>query len=251
MKTKKYPFIQSPNFNERRGEWDISILVLHYTVTDFEETKKIFLNPKSQASAHYVVDVDGRIYQFVDEQKRAWHAGVSYFKGIMDVNSNSIGIEIINSGYDINDVKKYPAHPYTEAQMDAVIALSKDLINCYNIEPSCVVGHSDVAPTRKIDPGPHFPWKLLYKHGVGLLPNYKLFINQSVLNTAPTSPEEIAKFDKKASDLLSQYGYEVVDLLNSKKAFQMHFNQEAYVRKQAFGTYDMGMLEELVKKSKK
>jgi len=241
MNVKNYPFIPSPNFNDRQNDWSISILVQHYTVGDFESTKNQFLNPAAQASAHYVVDVDGSIYQFVEEEKRAWHAGVSYFNGITDVNSNSIGIEIINPGYDINNVAEYPAYPYTEAQINAVIDLSKDIVNRYNIRPFCVVGHSDVAPTRKIDPGPHFPWKSLHKHGLGLLPNYDLFTNQDILNTVPSSLD-----DQEVRKLLAQYGYEITDLTNTKRAFQMHFNQEAYLRRQNFGTYDLGILKDLL-----
>ena|GEM_PF-387867 len=242
MTVKNYPFIPSPNFNDRQNDWNISILVLHYTVTDFETTKKTFLDPTTQESAHYVVDVDGSIYQFVEEEKRAWHAGVSYFNGITDVNSHSIGIEIINAGYDINNVAEYPAYPYTEAQMNAVIDLSKDIVNRYSIPPFCVVGHSDVAPSRKIDPGPHFPWEAIHKQGLGLLPNYDLFTNQDILNTVPSNLD-----DQEISKLLSRYGYEVTNLTHTKRAFQMHFNQEAYLRKQAFGTYDLSMLKELLR----
>lgn len=245
MSSTKYPFIPSPNFNERRDNASVSILVLHYTVTDFETTKQIFLDPQKQVSAHYVVDVDGSIYQFVDEEKRAWHAGVSYFNGITDVNSNSIGIEIVNKGYDLSNVAEYPAYAYPEVQMKAVIELSKDIVNRYDIQPFCVVGHNDVSPGRKIDPGPHFSWVALHKEGLGLLPNYDLFLNQDILNTVPTNISQ-SEFDKEISKLLSDYGYSVDNLSAAKRAFQMHFNQQAYLNNKPFGTYDLCMLKDLL-----
>lgn len=250
MSSKNYPFFPSPNFGERRDNWDISILVLHYTVTDFETTKKIFLDPQRQVSSHYVVDVDGSIYQFVDEEKRAWHAGVSYFNGITDVNSNSIGIEIVNNGYDLSNVEEYPAYAYPEVQMKAVIALSKEIVNRYNIAPFCVVGHSDISPGRKIDPGPHFSWVALHKEGLGLLPNYDLYLNQDILNTVPTNMSQ-SELDNEISKLLSNYGYNVSNLSVAKRAFQMHFNQQAYLNNKPFGTYDLCILKELLQQKLK
>jgi len=118
-------------------------------------------DPRSKVSSHYLVDETGRVYQMVDERMRAWHAGVAMWKGESDINSSSIGIEIHNTGHEMG----YPDFP--DAQMDAVIALCRDVVERHRIQPQCVLAHSDVAPTRKADPGEKFDWRRLCAHGVG------------------------------------------------------------------------------------
>lgn len=230
--SNKYPFINSPNFNERAQGSRTSILVLHYTADNFERTKETFLNPQSQVSSHYVIDIEGSIYEFVKEENRAWHAGSSFFNGINDVNSNSIGIEIVNPGY----IEGKPLHPFPLAQQNAIAALSADIIKRYGIKPFCVIGHSDVAPMRKIDPGPVFPWNsFAADFNIGLFPTPEQAVHESPVGDAAA--------------LLAQYGYgytQLKTLSNVQRAFQLHFNQEAWLKNVPFGGADIRILRALL-----
>lgn len=141
----------SPNFDERK--LPISMLVLHYTgMPDAASAIGWLANPKSKVSAHYVVTEEGEIVRMVAEDKRAWHAGKSWWRGTSDVNSASIGIEIVNPGHE------WGYRPFPDAQMGALIPLIHDLMTRHGITRGNVVGHSDVAPGRKNDPGELFPW---------------------------------------------------------------------------------------------
>jgi len=151
----------SPNFGERKSA--IDMLLIHYTGMHSGQAAVNWLcAPESGVSCHYLVDVDGAITQMVCESKRAWHAGKSCWQGVEDINSCSVGIEIQNAG-PLADFPEFPL-----AQIDAVIVLSKDIISRHGILAERVLGHSDVAPGRKIDPGEKFPWARLADHGVGL-----------------------------------------------------------------------------------
>lgn len=153
----------SPNFNERK--LPVSILVLHYTGMETAEAAiERLCDPDAQVSAHYVVKEDGAVLQLVDEENRAWHAGVSVWNGITDVNSASIGIEIVNGGHDFG----LPDFP--DAQINALIPLCKGILSRHDILPKNIVGHSDIAPDRKEDPGEKFPWRGLAAAGIGLWP---------------------------------------------------------------------------------
>ena len=149
----------SPNYNERRLGAP-NMILLHYTGRPSceEAITKWLCNPEKEVSAHYVVDEDGTIYQLVDEDKRAWHAGVSEWKGQTDINSLSIGIEIQNPGHE------FGYRPFPLAQMESVAALCKNIMERFEIE--YVLGHSDVAPERKVDPGELFDWDWLSNRGV-------------------------------------------------------------------------------------
>jgi N-acetylmuramoyl-L-alanine amidase len=150
------------NVEPRLGSKMPSILLLHYTgMDDAEKACNWLCAEESKVSCHYLVDESGRIVQMVDEDLRAWHAGVSSWHGETDVNSVSIGIEIQNSGHSGG----YPDFP--EAQIKSVVALSQDIVARHCIAPQRVLAHSDVAPARKIDPGEKFPWRLLHENGVG------------------------------------------------------------------------------------
>lgn len=175
----------SPSFNARA--LPVSVLVLHYTgmETGAAAVERL-ADPEAKVSAHYVVEEDGTIIAMVDEEKRAWHAGVSYWRGITDLNSASIGIEIVNGGHDFG-LPDYPS-----AQIDAVIALSSEIIARHAIAPVNVVGHSDIAPGRKIDPGEKFPWERLAREGVGLWPD---------------GAKPAALGDARAATLLAAIGY--------------------------------------------
>ena len=152
----------SPNFGPRRDGKVPAFLILHYTgLATAEEAVQVLKSPDMEVSAHYLVHEDGRIVQMVSEKARAWHAGKSFWKGETDINSASIGIEIVNPG----NLENYP--PFKDAQVDALIRLCSDICERYAIKPENVLAHSDIAPSRKTDPGHNFPWKRLHDAGVG------------------------------------------------------------------------------------
>ena len=151
----------SPNFDARKSPPDM--IVLHYTGMQTGEAAVARLrDPEAKVSSHYVVEEDGRLFQLVAEERRAWHAGLSFWKGERDVNSRSVGIEIVNPGHE------FGYRPFPEAQIASVIALVSDIRSRWQVEDGCIVGHSDVAPDRKQDPGELFPWKRLAEAGHGL-----------------------------------------------------------------------------------
>ncbi len=150
----------SPNVSERACPPDI--LLLHYTgMIDGPSALRWLCNPESKVSCHYFVDEDGNVTQLVAEEVRAHHAGVSSWEGTTDINSRSIGIEIVNPGHE-HGYRDFP-----ETQIAAVTELCRDIISRHKIKPQRVLAHSDVAPTRKQDPGEKFPWEELYEAGIG------------------------------------------------------------------------------------
>jgi N-acetylmuramoyl-L-alanine amidase len=151
----------SPNFNERKAPPDM--VVLHYTgMKTGAEALARMCDPAAQVSAHYMVEEDGQVYRLVPEERRAWHAGVSFWKGETDINGCSIGIEIVNPGHEFG-YRDFPA-----AQIDAVIGLLDGIRERWDIPDHRILGHSDIAPARKEDPGERFPWAELAAHGHGL-----------------------------------------------------------------------------------
>ena len=165
----KVKFVErpSPNFNERPAGVTPSILVLHYTgMPTAEGAMALLTDPDApkRVSAHYTLDEDGTFYVHVPEHLRAWHAGISWWRGADDVNSRSIGIEIVNPGHE------WGYRPFPKRQIDALIALGKEIVARHGIKPQNVIGHSDIAPGRKIDPGEKFPWRRLAGHGLGIWP---------------------------------------------------------------------------------
>jgi N-acetylmuramoyl-L-alanine amidase len=151
----------SPNFDARTAPPDI--LVLHYTgMKTGPEALDRLRDPEAKVSSHYMVEEDGRIFRLVPEERRAWHAGVSYWKGARNINGVSIGVEIVNPGHE------WGYRPFPDAQIAAVIALIGDIRSRWQIGDDRIVGHSDVAPERKDDPGELFPWKRIAEAGHGL-----------------------------------------------------------------------------------
>jgi N-acetylmuramoyl-L-alanine amidase len=151
----------SPNFEPRKSPPDM--IVLHYTGMPTGEAALARLcDPASKVSSHYLVEEDGRVYRLVPEERRAWHAGVSSWKGVTDINGRSVGIEIVNPGHEFG----YRAFP--DAQVAAVIELLTEIRTRWAVENGFIIGHSDVAPDRKDDPGELFPWKRLAQAGHGL-----------------------------------------------------------------------------------
>jgi N-acetylmuramoyl-L-alanine amidase len=210
----------SPNFDDRKGEKP-ELIVLHYTAMQTaEEALDRLTDPAAKVSCHYLIDEKGNIWQLVDEDKRAWHAGISSWQGKDDVNSRSIGIEIANNGTD----------PYTKEQLFSLTLLCKDLMFRHKIKPENIIGHSDVAPDRKQDPGAHFPWALLARHGIGRVPEATL---ADKFNAAA-----VAKDRKQLRQLFNDAGYGVNAFGKNKPtlrqltlAFQRHYQPEVFTRK--------------------
>jgi N-acetylmuramoyl-L-alanine amidase len=151
----------SPNFDQRRAPPDM--IVVHYTgMRTGPEALARLCDPEAKVSAHYLIEEDGRVFQLVPEERRAWHAGVSFWKGERDVNAVSIGIELVNPGHEFG----YADFP--EMQVEALIGLLDAIRGRWTIPNGRILGHSDVAPDRKIDPGEKFPWKRLALDGHGL-----------------------------------------------------------------------------------
>jgi N-acetylmuramoyl-L-alanine amidase len=151
----------SPNFDER--ELPVSMLVLHYTgMQDAASAISRLSDPQAKVSCHYLVSEDGQVLRMVDETKRAWHAGRSFWRGVTDVNSASVGIEIVNPGHE------FGYRPFPDEQMAALIPLVSDIVKRHNIPRANVVGHSDIAPDRKQDPGELFDWGRLAKLNLAL-----------------------------------------------------------------------------------
>ena len=155
-------FHASPNFSPRDA--DVKFIVLHGTwMSDDAEVVQRLCDADAEVSCHYFIDFNANLHQFVKEEDSAWHAGVSCWQGIEGINKHSIGIEVSNLGEEAGV-------PYTEAQYTALIVLLKDLLARYNLPPEAVIGHSDIAPNRKNDPGAHFDWKILEEAGVAAKP---------------------------------------------------------------------------------
>lgn len=204
-------------------------VVLHYTVSDRQ--RALSLLSQGEVSSHYLVtdEMPPRVYQLVDEGRSAWHAGRSYWRGRTWLNATSIGIEIVNPGYVSQDGQTV-WHPYSEAQIDTVIALVGDIVRRHGIPPENVVGHSDIAPQRKQDPGPLFPWRRLAERGL----------------VAWYQPEAVAaktlEFERDGlpaigwfQEQLARVGYEVprhglLDIETTKvlKAFQMRYRPQDF-----------------------
>ena len=168
----------SPNFDFRKRKTkEIKFIIFHYTGMKSEiDALKRLTSYKSKVSSHYLIKKNGEILTLVPELYIAWHAGVSYWKNYKLINKNSIGIEISNPGHDYKYTK------FTKKQLKSILKLSKSLIKKYKIKPNFILGHSDIAPERKIDPGEKFPWKYLSKKKVSFwhnLNNKKLLKNRN------------------------------------------------------------------------
>jgi N-acetylmuramoyl-L-alanine amidase len=217
---KVYP---SPNHGERHNNKRPDSIVLHYTgMVDGASALHQLCNPVAQVSSHYIIFEDGRILQLVPEERRAWHAGAGCWQGETDMNSASIGIEIVNPGHD------HGYAPFPALQVTAVITLCKDIIERWSIRPDRVIAHSDMAPKRKRDPGELFPWDVLAGEGVG----------HWVKSHAISSGRFFARGEEGApiealQAMLALYGYDapisgVFDEMTEfvVTAFQRHFRPE-------------------------
>ena len=197
----------SSNFGDRAKGSTIDKLVLHYTgMPNTEVSLARICDKTSEVSAHYLINEAGKIYHLVDEKNRAWHAGVSYWDGQTDINSQSIGIELQNPGHEWGYQK------FSDLQISALIELSTDVIARHEIPSKNVVGHSDIAPDRKQDPGELFPWRRLAEMNIGYWPMCEVI------------PEPTDQRERKLRETLSSLGYDpAASLQGVVRAFQRHF----------------------------
>ena len=216
---------KSPNFNERKANQELSYIILHYTaMTSYQEVLEYMCKKKNKISAHFLISKKGEIFYLVNQNKIAWHAGKSYWKNIINLNSRSIGIEIDNSGHHINN------EDYNHLQIKSLCELIKKLIKEYNINPKNILGHSDIAPFRKIDPGEKFPWYELNRRKL----SYSPIINTKILENESNNTNDDYQF-KPHQDVLSMLGKIGYDTRNIKvedskfklliQAYQRHHRQ--------------------------
>lgn len=200
----------SPNHDARPQGAPVDMLLMHYTgMRTSDEALARLCDPEAKVSAHYTVDRAGCIYRHVPEDRRAWHAGVSYWAGEKNINGRSIGIEIVNPGHE------FGYEPFPEVQIAAVIALAKGILSRHPIPPHRVLGHSDVAPARKTDPGELFPWARLAGEGIGLWP--ALPANANALRIGQEFEQALARFGYGVAPEVE------VSLEAVIAAFQRHF----------------------------
>lgn len=200
--------ISCPSPNHDARALPVTMLVLHYTgMQDAASAIDWLCNPASKVSSHYVVAEDGQVLRLVDEADRAWHAGRSFWRGITDVNSASVGIEIVNPGHE------FGYRPFPEPQMRALIPLAAGIVARHGIAPANVVGHSDVAPTRKTDPGELFDWEKLARLRLALARPRRN------LQDPHWTPGGFLM-------ALERFGYDVADGPAAVRAFQRRFRPE-------------------------
>lgn len=196
----------SPNYDERQ-ERAVDLLLLHYTgMESGAAALERMSDAASKVSAHYMIEEDGRVFQLVEERNRAWHAGQAFWAGERDINGCSIGIELVNPGHEFG-YRNFP-----DTQMESLIALARDILTRHLIAPGRVLGHSDVAPDRKQDPGERFDWARLARAGIGLWP-----MNVPWIDPLPEEETLLAQ--------LAAFGYGIEDATPDQviTAFQRHF----------------------------
>lgn len=227
--TLKNGYVVDTSHSSQSQNERVRYLVLHYTVFDDNQSLEALI--KGAASAHYLVPTTPALHdklpvtlQLVPEDRRAWHAGVSQWGNRANLNDTSIGIEIVNAGFiDGPTGKRW--FPYPPAQLELVRQLAADVIKRYAIEPQNVVGHSDIAPLRKSDPGPLFPWQAFAEQGIGAWPD-ALTVQKHLAERPPRQGVAVGRLQKA----LASYGYNIpqTDVLDDEtrqviQAFQMHF----------------------------
>ncbi|MFA6945977.1 MAG: N-acetylmuramoyl-L-alanine amidase [Pedobacter sp.] len=192
-------FVGTTNFGLRKPNY---VIIHHTAQNSAEQTLKTFTLPKTQVSSHYVIGRDGATYQMLNDYLRAWHGGAAKWGNMTDINSSSIGIELDNNGFE----------PFAEAQISSLLNVLASLKKTHNIPAANFIGHSDIAPGRKVDPNITFPWKTLAENGYGLWPDAVL--TDSVPETF--NPVEALRI----------IGYDIKNPENAVKSFQLHFVQK-------------------------
>ena len=218
----KFKSIYSPNFNnKKRSRKSIKFIIIHYTGMQSERESLIRLcNPKSKVSCHYFIGKNGKILKLVDDYFIAWHAGKSCWKNYKNLNKNSIGIELANKGH------KFGYTNFKKKQLSSLIKISKILIKKYKIKRENIVGHSDIAPLRKIDPGEKFPWKYLAKNKVGIWHSYNTTFLKNFRKIKVSKKGDVKIFKKKLKKIGYHFLSKKSDFSKTTKAFQRRFRKE-------------------------
>jgi len=213
----------SPNYDRKKKAVNsIQIIVFHYTGMQSErESIKRLCNPNSKVSSHYLINRRGKIFRLVQDRHVAWHAGKSCWGRYKNLNKNSIGIELVNKGHQFGYTS------FKKKQISILINLCKKLIKKYKIKKKNIIGHSDIAPLRKIDPGEKFPWKYLAKNKVGIWHDYEPNLLRKFRRTKVLTKQDKKRFIKN----LNQIGYcfsakNKLFFIKTIKAFQRHFRKE-------------------------
>jgi len=232
---------KSPNFDIRKKDSALSYIIIHYSaIKNYKEALSHLSEKKNKVSSHFFINKSGEIFYLVNVINRAWHAGRSYWKGIVDINSESIGIELDNSGHH------YDFENYTPKQISSLIQLLKYISKEFNINKQNILGHSDISPYRKIDPGERFPWKKLNNNNLSFFPD-ELF---------KKTKNKIERYlDKKLDNrnkkirllyMLNKIGYDIRAAKKDKKkyymlikAYQMHYRQSLISGKLDKETYNL------------
>ena len=213
----------SPNFNKKkRSNNSIKTIIIHYTGMQSERESIIRLcNPKYKVSSHFVIGRKGQVYRLVQDDRVAWHAGKSRWKKLKNLNKNSIGIELVNKGH------KFGYENFTKKQILVLVKICKKLTKKYNIKEKNIIGHSDIAPLRKIDPGEKFPWKYLAQKRLGIWHSFKPKLIKRYRRIKILKKNEKINF----ANNLKKIGYcfprnRKLTLPKVIKAFQRHYRQE-------------------------
>ncbi|SVD52550.1 uncharacterized protein METZ01_LOCUS405404 [marine metagenome] len=213
----------SPNFSRRkRLNNSIKVIIIHYTGMQSERESMVRLcNPKSKVSSHFVINQNGKIYRLVQDNQIAWHAGKSCWAQYKNLNKNSIGIELVNKGH------QFGYTTFKKKQLSSLTKICKSLIKKYKIKKKNVIGHSDVSPLRKIDPGEKFPWRQLANNKIGIWHSCKPSLLRKYRNIKILEKKDKIKFIKN----LNKIGYcfsskKKSFLVKMLKAFQRHYRQE-------------------------
>jgi len=220
MKINKSSFV-SPNFDARKD--NVDMIIIHSTHMTTNASLKRLCDKTSPVSCHYLIDLEGNIYQLVSDDSIAWHAGVSYWAGRTNLNRYSIGIELVDRFDNGETIEKFP-----KAQISNLIELLKIIIAKFNIRNNMILAHSDIAPDRKDDPGENFPWKDLARHKIGIYSDTRNSGTKKFFIQSEDKGEEVAIVQK----MLSDYGYKICidgyfgkEMCDVVKAFKRHFDQ--------------------------
>ena len=219
----KIDSLYSPNFNRsKRSKNSIKIIVIHYTGMQSERESIIRLcNPKFKVSSHFLINQNGKVYRLVQDSRIAWHAGKSCWGKYKNLNKNSIGIELVNKGH------RFGYTNFKKKQLLSLTKICKSLIKKYKIKKKNIIGHSDIAPLRKIDPGEKFPWKQLAKKNIGIWHDYRPSLLRKFRRIKLFTRQDKVKFVKN----LNNIGYCVsvkkrFFFVKTVKAFQRHYRKE-------------------------
>ncbi|WP_119712252.1 N-acetylmuramoyl-L-alanine amidase [Arsenophonus endosymbiont of Aleurodicus floccissimus] len=219
------------SFSSRSQDDRVKFLIFHYTTVN--DARSLQILTQAKVSAHYLIPSIPKIkndkpviYNFVPEDKRAWHAGLNNWNGRLNLNDSSIGVEIVNKGFTEDILGDKVWYPFNEQQISAIIVLAKDIIKRYNITPDNVLAHSDIAPFRKYDPGKLFPWKRLAELGIGAWPD-EMTVKKYLAGRSAYAPASVLVVQK----YLQKYGYDKIpqsgeldeETRRTISAFQFHF----------------------------